>query len=85
MTQISDLRSSRRSWAPAIAVLGAVVAVAAAIVLIVAPLGYRAGLWPLSIALGFLPQLVAYYAGLAGALVPKSPLPIRLLERASPT
>ena len=69
MTQNSDLRRSRRSWAPAIAVLGAVVAVAAAIVLIVAPLGYRAGLWPLSIALGFLPQLVAYYAGLAGAVL----------------
>jgi len=69
MTQTTAIGKPRRSWAPVIAVFGAVVAVAAALVLIAGPLGYRAGWWPLSIALGLLPRVVAYNAGLAGAAV----------------
>jgi uncharacterized protein (DUF1499 family) len=68
MAEASGVRS-RRSWAPAIAAIGAVVALAAAGVLILAPLGYRAGLWPLSTALIFLPRVVVYYTGIAGAVI----------------
>ena len=69
MTHASDLERPRRSWAVAVAVLGAVAAVAAAVALVIAPLGYRAGLWPLSTALIFLPRVIVYYAGIAGAAI----------------
>ena len=69
MTGSSELGSSRRSWAAAIAVLGAAVALAAALLLIAAPLGYRVGLWPLSTALLFLPRVVVFDAGVAGAAI----------------
>jgi hypothetical protein len=68
-TQTSDLERPSRSLGQAVAVLGAVVALVAALLLVAAPLGYRAGLWPLSIALIFLPRVVVYYAGIAGAVI----------------
>jgi len=54
--------------APAVALLGVVVAITPAVTLIFAPLGYRAGLMPLSVALGSLPRTVAYYAYDAGTV-----------------
>ena len=69
MTESSGLASSGRSWAVVLALLGVAVALAAALILIAAPLGYRAGLWPLSTALIFLPRVVVYDASLAGAAV----------------
>ncbi len=68
MTEVSDLRP-RRSWAATIAALGALVAFAAALTLIVAPLGYRAGIWPLRFALIELPRVYVFYAGIAGAVI----------------
>ena len=69
MTGSSELVSPRRTWTPALAAVGAAVAVAAALVLMAAPLGYRAGLWPLSTALTFLPRVVVYDVGIAGAAI----------------
>ena len=54
---------------PALAVVGAAGALAAALVLVAAPLGYRVGIWPLSTALIFLPRVVVYDAGIAGAAI----------------
>lgn len=68
MTEASDLRPGR-SWAPAIAGLGAAVAFAAAVMLILAPLGYRAGIWSLRTALLDLPRTWVFYAGIAGAVI----------------
>ena len=68
MTGASGL-GPRRSWTAAVAVLGAVVAFAAALILVAAPLGYRLGIWPLSTALVFLPRVVVYDAGIAGAVL----------------
>lgn len=60
---------TRRSSAVGIAVLGAVVAIIASAILLAAPLGYRAGLWPLRIALIDLPRTYAFYGGIAGAFI----------------
>jgi len=68
MTGTSELRP-HRSWAAAIAGLGAVVAVAAGLALLVAPLGYRFGLWPLRFALLDLPRFYVFYAGIVGAAI----------------
>ena len=68
MTGASD-REPRRSWAPAIAGLGAAVAIAAGVTLLVAPLGYRAGIWPLRFALIDLPRTYVFYAGIAGIAI----------------
>jgi hypothetical protein len=68
MTDASD-RQSRRSWAVAIAVLGAAVAIGAGAALILAPLGYRVGLLPLRVALLDLPRIYVFYAGIAGAAI----------------
>ncbi len=68
ITDASEL-GSRRSWAVRVAALGAVVAIAAALGLIVAPLGYRAGIWPLRFALLDLPRIYVFYAGIAGAVI----------------
>ncbi len=69
MTQTSDNHSRHDSWATRIALLGFVVAIAAALLLIAAPLGYRAGLWSLRTALLDLPRLYVFYAGIAGAAI----------------
>ena len=69
MTQTSDIRARRGSWATRIALLGVVVAVIAALLLVAAPLGYRAGLWSLRTALLDLPRLYVFYAGVAGAAI----------------
>ena len=69
MTQTSDMHSRHGSWATHIALLGFVVAIAAALLLIAAPLGYRAGLWSLRIALLDLPRLYVFYAGIAGTAI----------------
>lgn len=69
MTETSDLGQSHRSSAPAVAALGAVVALAAALALIVAPLGYRAGIWSLRTALLDLPRIYVFYTGIAGAVI----------------
>jgi uncharacterized protein (DUF1499 family) len=68
MTGARD-RGPRWAWTRAITGLGAAVTLAAAATLMLAPLGYRAGIWSLSIALNFLPRVVAYYAGIAGATI----------------
>jgi uncharacterized protein (DUF1499 family) len=81
MTGSSELGSSRRSWAAVIAVLGAAMALAAALVLVAAPLGYRAGLWPLATALLFLPRVVVYDAGIVGAAISLVALVIALAGR----
>jgi len=81
MTGSAELGSLRRSWAAVIAVLGAAVALAAALVLVSAPLGYRAGLWPLSTALNFLPRVVVYDAGIAGAAISLVALVVALAGR----
>src|SRR5215469_3892514 len=57
------------SWAVAVTALGAVVAVAAAVGLLLAPLGYRAGIWPLRFALIDLPGVYVFYAGITGAAI----------------
>ncbi len=69
MTDIAADRSSRSSWPSRIALLGAVVAVGAAVALILAPLGYRAGLISLRTALLEVPRIYVFYAGIAGALI----------------
>ncbi|HXP77772.1 MAG TPA: DUF1499 domain-containing protein [Stellaceae bacterium] len=69
MTQTSHFGRRRPSWIPAIAVLGAVVALAAAVILIVAPLGYRVGIWSLRTALLDLPRTWVFYTGIAGAVI----------------
>ena len=61
--------------------LGAAVALAAALILVAAPLGYRVGIWPLSTALGFLPRVVVYDAGIAGAAVSLIALVVALAGR----
>src|SRR5690348_6850152 len=68
MTDAPDIQS-RRSWTVGITVLGAAVAVVAGVALLVAPLGYRAGGWPLRFALIDLPRTYVYYAGIAGAAI----------------
>jgi uncharacterized protein DUF1499 len=69
MTQTSDIHSRRGSWAMRIVLLGFVVALAAALLLVAAPLGYRAGLWSLRAALLDLPRLYVFYGGIAGAAI----------------
>src|SRR5689334_5500607 len=61
-----DLQT-HRSGAVGIAVLGTVVAIVAGVALLVAPLGYRFGIWPLRFALTDLPRTYVFYAGIAGA------------------
>jgi len=68
MTGTSALRP-HRSWAAVIAGLGAVIAIGAGLALLVAPLGYRAGIWPLRVALIDLPRVYVFYAGIAGAAI----------------
>jgi uncharacterized protein (DUF1499 family) len=68
LTETSDLRP-HRSRAAAIAGLGAVIAIAAGLALLAAPLGYRAGIWPLRVALLDLPRVYVFYAGIAGAAI----------------
>src|SRR5438552_16320846 len=69
MTQTSDIHSRHGSWVTHIELLGFVLAIAAALLLIAAPLGYRARLWSLRIALRELPRLSVFYAGLPGAAI----------------
>jgi uncharacterized protein (DUF1499 family) len=69
MTGSSETASSRRSWVAITGVLGAAVALAAALLLVAAPLGYRVGLWPLATALLFLPRVVVFDVGAAGAAI----------------
>jgi uncharacterized protein (DUF1499 family) len=66
MTDTSDIRS-RNPWPARAALLGAVVGVGAAITLVLAPLGYRAGLISLRTALLEVPRIYVFYAGIAGA------------------
>lgn len=68
MTDASALQS-RRTWVVAVAVLGAAVAIGAGAALILAPLGYRAGLLSLRVALTDVPRIYAFYAGIAGAAI----------------
>lgn len=69
MTETSDTQRRRSPWPARIAVLGAAVAVGAAVALIVAPLGYRAGILSLRTALLEVPRIYVYYAGIAGAVI----------------
>jgi uncharacterized protein (DUF1499 family) len=68
MTGAPDIQS-RRSWMVAITVLGAAIAMVAGVALLAAPLGYRAGIWPLRFALIDLPRTYVYYAGIVGAAI----------------
>jgi uncharacterized protein (DUF1499 family) len=68
MTRTSDIRPHHARGA-AIAGLGAVIAIAAGLALLAAPLGYRAGIWPLRVALIDLPRVLVFYAGMAGAAI----------------
>jgi uncharacterized protein (DUF1499 family) len=74
-------RRSRTSWAVITTGLGAAVAIGAAIALLVAPLGYRAGIWPLRVALLDLPRFYVFYAGIAGATISLIGLVITLAGR----
>ena len=69
MTETSDIPRRHSSWPGRIALLGAVVAIASAITLVLAPLGYRAGLVPLRTALLDVPRIYVFYAGIAGAVI----------------
>src|SRR5579859_232663 len=69
MTDITANRPTRNPWAARLALLGAVVAVAAAVALVLAPLGYRAGLISLRTALLEVPRIYVFYAGIAGAAI----------------
>ncbi len=53
---------------PILAVAGAALGASAILLLLVGPLGYRVGLWPLSMALGLLPRVAMYLGFAAGAV-----------------
>lgn len=80
ITQASGL-GPRRSWAALIAVVGAAVALAAALILVAAPLGYRADILTLATALIFLPRVVVYDVGIAGAAISLIALVLALAGR----
>ncbi|HTZ78154.1 MAG TPA: DUF1499 domain-containing protein [Stellaceae bacterium] len=70
MTEAASMPAAHRP-SPLLAVLGGGLGAAAAILLLLAPLGYRVGLWSLSLALGVLPRLsvyVGFAAVVTGAL-----------------
>jgi hypothetical protein len=69
MTETADIRSPRGAWPARIALLGVVVALASALALVLAPLGYRAGLVSLRTALLEVPRIYVFYAGIAGAAI----------------
>jgi uncharacterized protein (DUF1499 family) len=69
MTDLSADRPSRGSWPARIALLGVAIAVAAAVALVLTPLGYRAGLISLRTALLEVPRIYVFCAGVAGALI----------------
>lgn len=63
MTHTATAEASSRP-SPILAAAGAAFGVSAGILLLAGPLGYRVGLWPLSMALGLLPR-TAMYLGFA--------------------
>ncbi len=65
---------------PFLAAAGASLGAAALLLLVVGPLGYRVGLWPLSVALGLLPR-TAMYLGFGGVAVGALGLLFSLLGR----
>ena len=69
MTETSDIRPRHGSWATRVALLGFMVALIGALLLIVAPLGYRAGIWSLRTALLDLPRVYVFYTGIVGAVI----------------
>lgn len=69
MTDASDNQLHRNPWPARVALLGIVVALGAALSLVLAPLGYRAGLLSLRTALLEVPRTYVFYAGIAGAVI----------------
>ncbi len=69
MTETFGRPLRRGTWTTRVALIGFVVALAAALLLIAAPLGYRAGLWSLRTALLDMPRIYVFYAGTAGAAI----------------
>jgi len=67
MTDLATAPAARGP-SPVLAGAGAGLGAAAILVLLIGPLGYRVGLWPLSLALGLLPR-VAVYLGAGAVLV----------------
>ncbi len=81
MSQTPDMSRRCRSWAARLASTGAAVGVAAAVLLVIAPLGYRAGLWSLQTALLDVPRLYVFYAGAAGAAISLTALVVAVAGR----
>lgn len=69
MTETTGIRLRRSPWPARVAIVGAVVALGAAVALILAPLAYRAGIVSLRTALLEVPRIYVFYAGIAGAAI----------------